>query len=176
MDSIYFHSDIDVKKLLINDHNLAQVFEAFYLLATAFSGISSAQKVTSVSGIHYWYCRWSLQTAALALWSHLQFNHWLQQHPNFILVLLLINAFTKPNKKTTWPKAIACSEGLVKLGRWQCLVLNTNPKPRAWGKEQVRLVTEGRQIWLQEIVTVCKLSLPLSRLQAVGHSSLMSFK
>lgn len=39
MDSIYLHSDMDVKKPLINDHNLAQVSEGFYLLATAFSGI-----------------------------------------------------------------------------------------------------------------------------------------
>lgn len=75
-------------------------------------------------------------------------------------------------KKPTWPKAIACSEGLVKLGRQQCLVWNINLEPTAWGKEQVSLVTEGGQIWLQEIVTMYKLSLPFSRLQAVSHSSL----
>lgn len=39
MGSIYLHSDVDVRKPLINDHNLPQVFEVFYLLMTVFSGI-----------------------------------------------------------------------------------------------------------------------------------------
>lgn len=49
----------------------------------------------------------------------------------------------------------------MKLGRRSCLVLNINLKPRGWGKEQVRLVTEGGQMWLQGFVTMHKLSLPL---------------
>lgn len=39
MDSIYLHSYVDVKKLLINDHNLSQESEGFYLLVTAFSRV-----------------------------------------------------------------------------------------------------------------------------------------
>lgn len=64
----------------------------------------------------------------------------------------------------------------MELGTRQYLVLNINAKPEAGRKEQVRLVTEGGQRWLQGIVTMYKPSLPLSTLQAVGHSGLLSFK
>lgn len=90
-------------------------------------------------------------------------------------MFLLINFFNKQNRKPYMTKGYCLLEEPVKLGRRQCLVLNINPNPGL--KERSRwLDTERGQMWLQETVTMHKLSLPLSGLQAVGYSTLLSFK